>query len=270
MTSKLIAAQAAIKPVEKDGKNDFQKYRYASSEAVIEEARKALNGAGLALITTGWRYMSAAPEECEYARLLSEGGKMFTAHAGRVFVGYALIGDDMPMVFECETPVIPERGRPLDKSMAAALTYNLAYFLRGLLLIPRGDDDAEVDKRADRGAQPRQQQPTQQRPPATPQAKAQSVPAVTSERMVATFDELKARTPVAKCAILTGQWAAALGDLIAYYGNANHAVNAAAQLGHAEITDSNVVIVAAELRVWAEGRAAEKDAENAAKQAAQP
>lgn len=88
-----------------------------------------------------------------------------------------------------------------------------------------------------------------------------------AERMVATFDELKARTPVAKCAILTGQWAAALGDLIAYYGNANHAVNAAAKLGHAEITDANVVIVAAELRVWAEGRAAEKDAAQA--QAAQ-
>jgi len=83
------------------------------------------------------------------------------------------------------------------------------------------------------------------------------------ERMIATFAELKTRTPAARCAILTGQWSAALADILPYYGHANHALNAAKLLGYSEITDANAVLVAAELRVWAEGRDAEKNAAQA-------
>jgi hypothetical protein len=258
--SKLIAAQAAIKHVEKDSKNDFQKYKYASSEAIIDEARKALNGAGLALITTGWRYVNAPLEELEYARALSDGGKPFTAHAGRVFVSYSLIGDDAPMVFECETPVIPERGRPLDKSMAAALTYNLSYFLRGLLLIPRGDDDAEVDKRQDSG----QQRRAQPQPPAQRQAQQPASSMVT----IPTIEELKARKAVEKCAIMCQEWASALAELAdtcPYWRAADntpngiHATRTAAKFGYGAITSANVLQVVTDLRVYGTFKLEEQD-----------
>jgi len=99
---------------------------------------------------------------------------------------------------------------------------------------------------------------------ATGTSEASSAPSAPgSGRMIADYAMLKTRTPVAKCAILTGQWAAALADILPYYGHANHALNAAKLLGYTEITDANAVLVAAELRVWAEGRDAEKNAAQA-------
>ena len=51
--------------------------------------------------------------------------------------------------------VIPGKGRPLDKSLAAALTYVQGYALRGLLNIPRTDTADDVDQRDDTAHKPR-------------------------------------------------------------------------------------------------------------------
>src|SRR5258707_6928030 len=55
-------------------------------------------------------------------------------------------------MIESETPIVEDKSRPMDKAVATALTYNLGYTLRGLLLLPRVED--EVDQRDDRKYEP--------------------------------------------------------------------------------------------------------------------
>ena len=144
----LVAAQAAARAVAKDATNTFHRYKYASAEAIIAEAREALSGAGLAFLTTGWQF-AAAPTGTD--------GGFASGVVGRVEVSYRLVhmsGETIELA--SSTPVIPEKGRPADKAEAAALTANLANMLRGLLLLPRDDDQAAIDARDDRNYQPAQ------------------------------------------------------------------------------------------------------------------
>lgn len=166
----LVAAQAAARAVAKDAQNTFHRYKYASAEAIIAEAREALSGAGLAFLVTGWQFVAAQAGPDGFP-----GGVI-----GRVEVAYRLVhtsGEAFDMA--CSTPVIPEKGRPADKAEAAALTANLAYMLRGLLLLPRDDDQAALDARDDRGYQPatRAAEPPRHAPAApdtSPRAAAQA------------------------------------------------------------------------------------------------
>lgn len=124
----LIAAQKAASAVEKGSKNTFHKYAYASAESIICEAREALSECGLAVITTDWLVRDE-----------------------RMHVVYLLVhGSGESMEFRTSTAVIPDKGRPLDKAEATALTYNLGYFLRGLLLLPRVEQGTQADERDDR------------------------------------------------------------------------------------------------------------------------
>lgn len=131
LAAALIAAQQAAQGVTKDSKNEFHRYKYASSEAIIEEARAALSSAGLAVLTLGWKPSEDKTTMCVRYRLLALSGELLD--------------------FECSTAIVPEKGRPQDKAEATALTYSLGYFLRGLLLLPRVDAEHEVDKRNDTG-----------------------------------------------------------------------------------------------------------------------
>ncbi len=74
----------------------------------------------------------------------------------------------MPSV---QMPVLPEKGRPVDKAEATALTYSLGYVLRGLLKIPRTADADDLDQRDDRGRDPTP------RPPARAQQQRKPEPA---------------------------------------------------------------------------------------------
>lgn len=134
----LVKAQGIAKGVEKDARNDFHKYKYASAESMVEEGRQALTAAGLALLTLGWEPMDAS------------------GRAPRVKVRYLLVHGESgeSMTLESSSPVIPEKGRPEDKAEFGALTENLGYFLRGLLLIPRVDEETTVSGRDDRTYQP--------------------------------------------------------------------------------------------------------------------
>lgn len=130
----IVDAQKLIHPVEKSSTNQFHKYKYASGEDVLTAGRAALNTAGLALLTEGWairRGDENNPDAVDVSYLLCHAdGSQWRPHS-------------------VETPIIPDKGRPPDKALAAALTYNIAYYLRGLLLIPRAETEAEVDKRND-------------------------------------------------------------------------------------------------------------------------
>lgn len=137
----LVAAQRAAKAVTKDATNTWHNYKYASAEALIEEARGALGEAGLALVTVGWEWHPYTPPEAGFA----EGEP-----TGRMVVHYALVHEGGEQLeTQCSTPVIPERGRPDDKAEATSLTYNLGYYLRALLLLPRVNAAEDVDQRND-------------------------------------------------------------------------------------------------------------------------
>ncbi len=144
--------------VDKDAKNSFHGYKYASAEGLIAEAREALASEELAVFSSSWQVIDRERENAAALGYFADVAVIYTvAHSS----GAA-------MVCNATTPVISEKGRPEDKAVATALTYNLGYFLRGLLLLPRVDADHDADQRDDRNYEPqasRQGQQRDQRPP---------------------------------------------------------------------------------------------------------
>lgn len=160
LAAALVVAQATARAVGKDAKNQHHGYRYASAEGVIIEAREALTTADLALITVAWRFLSATTVDAET-------GEERPARGGpaRVVVDYLIVhksGETYPI--QTSTPVVPDKGRPPDKAEFAALTANLAYTLRGVLLMPRDDEQASIDARDDRGYDPDRREAAREAP----------------------------------------------------------------------------------------------------------
>lgn len=139
LATRLVEAQRHAQAVAKDSTNAFHRYKYASAEALIEEARAALSKAGLALMATDWTFQPGATTDPNVPGV-----------AGSMHVKYLLLAGEERLELSAETAVVVEKGRPLDKAQATALTYNLGYFLRGLLLLPREDAEDGVDARDDR------------------------------------------------------------------------------------------------------------------------
>ena len=139
----LARAQQSAHAVEKDKKVTFgQQYKYASGESVIEEAKRALDGHGLAFLPTGYRVQTG------------EHGMMLAAR-------YLLTHESGECLeIESETPIVPGQGRPEDKATATAKTYDLSYQLRGLLLLARVEEGAEPDARDDSAYEPKRSKPS--------------------------------------------------------------------------------------------------------------
>lgn len=135
----LAAAIQACHTVEKSSRNDYHKYQYASADTIIEEGRKALTGAGLALI----------PLEASLNGSEREGADRF--ELVRTFLLIHSSGEMTPM--RVTWPVVPDKGRPLDKATAAADTSSLSYLLRDLLMMARVDPTDDMNTRDDRQAQ---------------------------------------------------------------------------------------------------------------------
>lgn len=133
----LAKAQANARAVEKTSTNEFSKYRYASAESVITEARAALHSVGLALLQLTW---DADGEELvvRYLLILAETGETWEPPARRT-----------PILLGAMTSEGKLKGQPADKAAAVALTYNLAYTLRGLLLLARVAEGTDADQRDD-------------------------------------------------------------------------------------------------------------------------
>lgn len=152
----LARAQAQAQGVEKGSVNTFHRYKYASAEDVIAVSREALAGTGLAFLCLSATVQWGEPAvlTCRYALVHESGASM------------ELVS---------ETPVIPEKGRPEDKAVATAKTYDLGYALRGLLLLPRVEEGADADQRDDRHREPRSKQP-RSAPTASPTPKPARAP----------------------------------------------------------------------------------------------
>lgn len=129
----LVQAQKIARAVGKDKSNSFHRYKYASAEAMIEEARGALAESGLA-----FRCIDSLVLLGEIPLL-------------RLTYSLSHISGESEAITST-TPIIEEKGRPLDKAVATAKTYDLGYTLRGLLLLPRVEE--EVDQRDDTKHEP--------------------------------------------------------------------------------------------------------------------
>lgn len=147
LAAALVAAQARARAVAKDSENTWHKYAYASAEAIMAEARDALNPEGLACVMTGW-FLQHFPVAVEAPNAehgtVSVTGWTVTALFTTL---HAASGEKIDGTAQYH--VIPEKGRPLDKATATALTYAEGYYLRGLLCLPRVERGSEVDERND-------------------------------------------------------------------------------------------------------------------------
>lgn len=171
LAAALARAQGAAKAVEKDATNTFHKYKYASAEAIIAEAREALAQHGLSVVPLSIGPMPGFEDhEWQAAVRLNEQGQevddSWIKRPRRILCRYRLIHESGQwMDFESSTPAIPEKGRPEDKAEFGSRTENLGYALRDLLLIPReaaegaqqpsGRDDRESQPRGPKAQQPR-------------------------------------------------------------------------------------------------------------------
>jgi hypothetical protein len=149
-TAKALAeAQQKSKAVPHDQRNAFHKYDYTSAEAIIAEAKEILGACGLSLLPleqTVNGHDREGPDRFELVR------KFLLLHSS---------GESVPIML-C-WPIVPDKGRPLDKATGAAATTSLAYFLRDLLLMPRVDRADDVAGRDDRSRE--QSTPRQPSPP---------------------------------------------------------------------------------------------------------
>lgn len=132
----LDKARARCKSAHKDAVNNFHKYKYASAESIIDEAKAALEGTGVSLI----------PVRNELQVKGSGPNAVLNAHRWMLLTHAS--GEAVPVEFDW--PVIPDRGRPTDKAYASALTTGLAYYLRDLLTMPRVDPEDDIAGREDR------------------------------------------------------------------------------------------------------------------------
>lgn len=167
----LVAAQKRVSHVGKDAKNEFHNYKYASSEAVIDEASGALSEEGLAFLPLR---IERDPAQVEHV-WTGEGEDAWISTPRRMRAVYLLLHESGEQFeFESSMPVIPEKGRPEDKAEFGARTENLAYALRDLLLIPRlGEGGASGrNDTDDKGPRPpkQAQPPKQSEPPKAPPA----------------------------------------------------------------------------------------------------
>lgn len=161
LASALLAAQKALPSVGKDAKNSFHHYSYVSAEAMIGACRDALHGAGLTVRRAGWKFDGSA-----------EGGIVNSTFVMSHGPTGESVSDEIAWI------CVPEKGRPIDKAMAGALTSSLGYYLRDLLLVPR-EDESEMDRRDDTKYEPRKSAPAPARPAPRPaqQDAPQAVPA---------------------------------------------------------------------------------------------
>lgn len=167
--AKAIAiAQSKIRRVGHDAKNAHHQYRYTSAEAVIEACIGPMSEAGLGLVQMGWDRL--APVSDVWCVIDDKGQtlELRETSSARLRVRYLLVHEsgaswELPAI---TIPVLPEKGRPLDKAEATALTYSLGYTLRGLLRVPRAEGDDDADQRDDRNVErERPQRAPQKAPP---------------------------------------------------------------------------------------------------------
>lgn len=153
----LLGAQRDVVSIAKDAKNEFHNYRYVSSESMVAECRVALHNHGLVLSSFGTSTISAIDHTA-----INKESHLEVVTSVIVMRSFILShpASGQSRTYNFPFAAVPEKGRPIDKAIAGAMTSSLNYFLRDLLLVPRGDEN-EMDRRVDL------EPPAAQRPVAT-------------------------------------------------------------------------------------------------------
>ena len=134
--AKLAAVVEEVSGVEKDGRNDFHKYDYATAEAIMRAIRGPLATRKVALIPSLLTH--------EERESVSEKGKKSTLTTVRIRFTFA--DGETGETHECEWAGTGDD--PGDKGLYKAYTGAIKTFLRETFLLPAGDDP-EADKRTD-------------------------------------------------------------------------------------------------------------------------
>lgn len=160
----IAKAQADAVAVQKDAENKFHHYHYASTEAMITEAKSIMPKHGLALRRISNKIMmmlgGSAPVEIDQGDTRAKA--VAPPPAMLLTVWRLSHADGAYEDHSCEWPIVPEKGRPFDKATAAADTATLGYLVRDILMLPRVapgtdlDDDARQTERQS-GGQPTEQ-----------------------------------------------------------------------------------------------------------------
>lgn len=137
--AKLAEVTAELGYVAKDGKNDFQNYRYTSAEALLAAIRGPLSSRGVVLMPS-----LTALSEREYVTSKGKASIITTAH-----VKFTFVDGESGQTHECEWA--GEGDDPADKGLGKAYTNAIKTFARAQFLIPQGDDP-EADKSTDERA----------------------------------------------------------------------------------------------------------------------
>lgn len=143
----LVLAQGMMRALVKDKSGYICKF--VSTETVVQAVKEVLSDCDLAVVGVGSTITKGEPVEVESKGVVST---LSTWHMHTTYRVYHKSGYHEDMTFDMA--VVPEKGKPLDKAIAAASTFSLGYFLRGLLQIPRVGSEQEVDERDDRGFDP--------------------------------------------------------------------------------------------------------------------
>jgi hypothetical protein len=152
----LVRAQASARAVGLDSKNEHHRYRYASAESLIEEGRSALVPAGLALLVTDVALDCRAPIPVDEENTQTgEVRRRFVPQPTMLRATYVLAHESGESIsYVREWPALEQKGRPIDKAEGGALTTALGYAIRDVLMLPRDDDYADMDRRDDRDHKP--------------------------------------------------------------------------------------------------------------------
>lgn len=127
----LVKAQAHAKATERRGVSGDGTYKYATADDLVADGKEALAAGGLSLLVYGLFFEDGGKVICRSATLVHESG-------------------DCLAVGPLRWPVVSDRGRPMDKAVATAMTSSLGYMFRDLLCIPRTTaDGADMDARQD-------------------------------------------------------------------------------------------------------------------------
>ena len=107
LAGSLFKAQISMGSVTKDGHNDFSKYDYVTAETMILETRKVLLDAGL-VVSAG--SVEIIPNSNEPGVVVRQTTIIQTSD-----------GNDSRVIVR-DWPAVVQKGRPLDKAVAGALT----------------------------------------------------------------------------------------------------------------------------------------------------
>jgi hypothetical protein len=153
LAARLLAVRKSVDWVQKDGRNEHQRFSYASSTGVLSAVKGALDSEGVLLIP------SVVRAERSDRTTKSGGTEILT----EIWLQYRIINADDP----ADSMTIEWYGQGLDtgeRGVGKALTYGEKYLILKLLQIPTDDADPDAEDRQ-AAPSPKQQQQQQQKAP---------------------------------------------------------------------------------------------------------